>query len=369
MNKTVHLINGLWKGGAETMLYQILKFRTGNSPQYCVISLGLAHYYEESIRGMGIELIELDLKNHPFKSIIELNAYLKKVDTLCCWMYISNLLGYLLGRKKVRRLIWCIRHSDLSKERNSYKTLMINRICSKLSSKVDLITYNGLKAREVHRRIGYKPLKDCVLENGLDLSEYYSDKEVRCNIRRELGIKDDTEVVLSVSKNHPIKDLPTFIDAFAILKNHRPEVVAVMCGQGVDDSNDNLCKMCAARDLAINKDIYLLGFKENVMEILNGGDVFVLHSAGEAFPNTLIQAMACEIPVVSTDVGDVKRILEDDMYVTAVGDSACIADKVGEILDMNYDQRKRLTTNNRTIVEKRYNIENIVKSYEASFVI
>ncbi len=365
--RVVHLINGLGKGGAETMLYQIIKYRTENAPDYMVISLGLSHYYEEMIKALKVDVVEFDFKKHPVKAILGIRRILRRDDILCCWMYIANLIGYVAGRKKVSKLIWCIRHSDLSRRNNSRKTLIINKICAKLSTNVDAIAYNGNLARKVHSEAGYVPIKDCVLNNGLDLSEYHKDDVIKAQLRKEFGIAPEKKVILSVARNHPIKDIPTFIKAFSDLKMSRNDVIAVMCGQDITGDNDYLIELCRKNGLIPGNDVIFLGFRENVNEILNIADVYVLHSAGEAFPNTLIQAMACGIPVVSTDVGDVAGILESNEFVVKVGDHALMAEKTSFILDMKDEDRQRLMRTNRIIVEERYDIHAVVKSYENLF--
>ena len=349
------------------MLYQVLKHRTEDAPSYCVVSLGLSHYYEKHIRDLGIDVVELNLRNHPFISLRELKRTLRGSDTLCCWMYVSNLIGYLFGRKKVNRLVWGVTHSNLSKSHNSKKTLIINKICAHLSSNVDLIAYNGYRAMEVHRKSGYKPRKDCLINNGLDLTEYCPDSDAGKRFRSVNGIDNTLKVVLSVSRNHPIKDLPTFIKAYSLVAKHRDNTLAVMCGTGVTEDNQELREICEKNGLIVGKNILLLGLVENVPEALNCGDVYVLHSAGEAFPNTLIQAMACGVPVVSTDVGDVKKIIGKGDYVAEVGDYEAIAFMIEKILDMCEEEKSEMIKHNRTLVISKYNIETVVKEYEGLY--
>lgn len=361
--KVAHLINGLTKAGAETMLYQVIKYRTDDAPNYIVISLGMSHYYEESIRKMGIEVIELNLRKHPIKSIRQFRQILLNVDTLCCWMYISNLFGYIFGRKNVKKLIWCIRHSDLSLKYNGIKTIIISRICARCSKKVDVIAYNGHRASAEHRKRGYNPIRDCILENGLDLTEYYNDVNLRNSIRKKYGLSSDDIIILSVARNHPIKDIPTFIRMISTLRK-TADMKAVLVGRGLSENNKEVTQMCHDNGLRIGQDIYLLEFCENINEIMNVADVYVLHSAGEAFPNTLIQAMACEIPVASTDVGDVNRIINDEKCIAQVGDFEKLADIVKSLLEMNEEERKALVKKNREIVIQKYDISNVVIQYE-----
>lgn len=64
--KVVHLIAGLCKGGAETNLVNLIKYQSGsNEIEYTIISLGCFHYYEDEIRQLGCELIEVDIWNKP----------------------------------------------------------------------------------------------------------------------------------------------------------------------------------------------------------------------------------------------------------------------------------------------------------------
>lgn len=62
--KVVHLITGLGKGGAETMLFQLLKHKTDNQTEHIVISMGQSHYYESKIRELEIELYEVAVKKY-----------------------------------------------------------------------------------------------------------------------------------------------------------------------------------------------------------------------------------------------------------------------------------------------------------------
>ena len=348
------------------MLYQILKYRTDNTADQRVISLGLSHYYEDKIEDLGVGLKLTDIRRHPLKTVATLKKELKNADIICCWMYASNLIGYLLKNRK-QKIIWCIRHSDLSLNNNSKKTIIINRICAKLSGNVSLIAYNGEKAKEAHEKSGYNPPKSIVLNNGLNLEGYEPDPERGLKKKKELNLPTDKKIILSIARNNKIKDIPTFIKVIAEIKKVRSDTIGVICGTGIDKANKDVVSMCIENHLTIEKDIFLLGFQDDILGIINMADVFVLHSKGEAFPNVLIQAMASKIPVVTTDVGDVENILDSDEYITNVGDYKAITKKACEILEMDDSCKQNIVEKNRQIVEERYDIRNIVIEYEKAF--
>lgn len=363
--RVTHLIVGLAKGGAETMLYQVLKHRTDRNIQHRVISLGAAHYYEEPIRQLGIDVIEVNLRKRPISSLWKVFWSLRGTDTLCCWMYHANLIGYYLGKLAgVKRIVWNIRHSNLDPDLNSKLTLKINHWCARRSKNVSLVAYNGEQARKVHEEIGYCSGKGMVLNNGCDCEEFKPDADARFSLREELAIPAEKQIVLSVTKNHPIKDIPTFIQAFALLHKEQPDTVAVMCGSGVDTENKQITDLCLSNGLTVGEDIFLLGMRHDVPHLLSGCDLYVLHSAGEAFPNTLIQAMACGCLCVATDVGDVRTILNDDAFICTPQEPKALAEKISEALCLPVVEKTAAKEKNRSRVVSKYSIQNVVRAYE-----
>lgn len=367
--RVTHLITGLGKGGAETMLYQILKYNTDLEIQHKVVTFGASHFYEPLIKELGIKVVEVQIKKKPLSSFLRLIREIKGSDTLCCWMYYANLVGYYLGRlTKVKQIVWCIRHSNLDPDKNSKLTLIINRHCAKLSKNVSAITYNGVEARRVHEEIGYCSSNGMVLGNGVDCEVFRPDALAKASVCQEIGITTERRIILSIARDHPIKDIPTFIEAFSILKNNFSDVVAVMCGYGLSTENKNLCQLCEDRYLKIGQDIFLLGMRNDIPRIMAGCDLYVLHSAGEAFPNTLIQAMSCGCLCVATDVGDVKRIMCENDLLVPPHNSELLAQKISSILDEKKERKTILSNNNRLRVQKEYSIRNVVSQYEKLFV-
>ncbi|OQC00514.1 MAG: putative glycosyltransferase EpsF [Firmicutes bacterium ADurb.Bin099] len=360
-----HLITGLGMGGAETMLYQVLKYSTNSDLQHRVISFGASHFYEQLIRNMGISVIEVDIKKKPLTSLARILHEIKGTDTLCCWMYHANLIGYYLGHlSRVKKIVWCIRHSNLDADRNSKLTMSINRHCAKISKSVSKIAYNGQTARFNHEAIGYCKQNGVVVDNGVDCELYKPDSLAQNGLRQEFHITDNQKIILSVTRDNPIKDIPTFLEAISILHRSKTDIVAVMCGAGISCENKRIVSLCEQQGLQIGKDIFLLGTRNDVARLLAGCDVYALHSAGEAFPNTLIQAMACGCLCIATDVGEVRRVLNNDQWIVPAKNPKQLAAALLQAQTLTITEKKEIAYANRARVKMEYDIDRIVKQYE-----
>ena len=218
--------------------------------------------------------------------------------------------------------------------------------------------------REVHERIGYNPKKGAVLDNGCDCVEYTHIPEAREQLCRELGIDSQKKIVLSVTKNHPIKDVPTFIRAFRKLHMRLRDTVAIICGEGIDSEDERLKGLCEENGLIVGKNVFLLGMRHDVPILLSACDLYVLHSAGEAFPNALLQAMSCGCLCLSTDVGDARRILSQADCIIPLREPKQLADKMEELLSLSEEQTQFIRDENRARVLDEFEIRQIVKRYE-----
>ena len=369
MGRTVtHLITGLGKGGAETMLYQVLKYRTDRALTHRVISLGGARYYEEPIRELGIPVTELSFRTRPVSGFVRLVKLLRGTDTLCCWMYHANFIGYLTAKlAQVPRVVWCIRHPTQDPALDKKLTLSISAFCAKRSSRVAAVTYNGEMSRAVHEAAGYCPEKSVILVNGCDCEDYIPNPKAAADIRQELGLSPGQKILLSVTRDHPGKDVPTFLAAIALLRQRYSEIVGVLCGTGIQPANNSLVNICADNGLRLGKDVFLLGQRHDVPRLLAACDVYVLHSAAEAFPNALLQAMSCGCLCVATDVGDVKYILPDSHWMVPPRDMQSLAKKITELLELPPEAAQAIRSQNRKRIQKDFDIYQIVKKYEAMF--
>ncbi|MBR3639878.1 MAG: glycosyltransferase [Clostridia bacterium] len=365
MTKVIHLITGLDKGGAETNLYQILKNKKDGSLDYSVVSLSDGGFYKDKISELGVPVVCFDFKRRPLSSFNGVKKIVKGSDVLFCWMSHANLIGYYSARgKRVKKLIWGIRHSNLDKCLEKKSNIAVTKLCARLSKKVDVRAFNGNRSKEAYEDAGFKGKSNIVIENGVDTDEFSPDHRDRPALCKMAGIPEDSTIVLSVARYHPIKGIPYFLKAFSELRRTTPRAVALLCGGGIDPENVELTGMCEELGLEPGKDVILMGQRNDLPFIMASSDLYVLHSVSEAFPNTLAQAMASGCLCVSTDAGDAAAILNSPDLIAAPRDPEGLLEKIGSALALPEEEKERRKALNRTRIVTAYNIKTVVCKYE-----
>lgn len=142
-----------------------------------------------------------------------------------------------------------------------------------------------------------------VIPLGFDLSEFASVSERKGSLRDQLSLSDDTPLVGVLGRLAPVKDHLLLFEALS----HLPDVHLVVLGDG--EERRRLAARAAAVDLAGR--VHMLGWRQDVPDVLSDVDIVALTSINEGTPVTLIEALAAARPVVATDVGGVRSVVDD----------------------------------------------------------
>jgi len=154
-----------------------------------------------------------------------------------------------------------------------------------------------------------------------------------------------------------------FLRACSLIKKHYPGMSLIMIGDG--EMRKEIKKV--AISLGIEKNLFMLGNipKDKVLNYFNLCDVFVHTTAMEALGNATIEAMACERPVVASNVGGLPEIIDDGKngMLVDVGDHKAIAKKISIILK-NRVLAKKISSNARQKILRKFSWEKIIQDYE-----
>lgn len=161
-----------------------------------------------------------------------------------------------------------------------------------------------------------------VIPNGVALRRF-TDQADRHAVRNELGLGEDDLAVACVATLRPVKRHADLLTGFQASLRQEPRWQLVLVGDG--ECRDDLQRQ--AVDLGIADRVRFLGTRQDIPRLLSGMDLGVLFSSSESMSNTLLEYMAAGLPVVSSDVGDARYLVEDGVNgrVVASGDVGGLA--------------------------------------------
>ena len=370
--KIVYLTTGLNMGGAEVMLYNLLSKIDRDIFEPTIISLMDKGVFGEQIEQLGIPVHSAGmLVGKPsLASIKRVVGLIKQAepDLIQGWMYHGNLaaqfFNFVSGKKTP--VLWSIHHSlhDLPSEKPL--TQGIIRFGSWSSKYVSKVAYVSEKSQGQHQKIGYDRKNSCVVPNGFDVSKFQPSAEIRQKFRQELGISDETFLIGSMARYHPMKDHANLLKAAKVLLAEYPETKFVLIGTNVDSDNSFLTDLIA--ELDIEKNVYLLGQRRDIPQITPALDILTSSSAfGEAFPLVIGEAMACGIPCVVTDIGDSGWIVGDTGKAVPPKNPDALAQGWKEIINLEPSARAEKSQAARQRIIEKFALDSIVKEYETIY--
>jgi glycosyltransferase involved in cell wall biosynthesis len=173
-------------------------------------------------------------------------------------------------------------------------------------NRFDGIVTNSGKISDRIRSLGvHTPIT--VISNGVDLERYRScrDHAERLQARRALGVSGPGPIILSVGAICPRKGTDLLIEAWTNVLQEHPNAELVLVGPRHDLNNPNLREFRSKIEKLIAESrhperVHLLGVRNEMNEVYAAADLVVLPSSREGMPNVVLEAMACERPVVLT---------------------------------------------------------------------
>ncbi len=366
--RVVHIITELPIGGAEMMLYKLLSAINKSDFQSLVISLRDLGKVGPLIQDIGIDVEFLDVKGQlpNLTSLTKLWKIIQQFrpDLIQGWMYHGNLVAQLAAGLSVSKVpfLWNIRHSpyDLSSEK--WMTDKIIRFGSYISQFPTAILYNSTVSLRLHKKIGYNTDKSYVIPNGFDTKYFVPSEGARMEVRRELGLAENAFLIGLVARYHPMKDHSNFLRALAFLIGESKDVHGVLIGDKVDSQNRELVDI--ASKLNIRQNVHFLGERSDIHRLTASLDLSVSASSfGEGFPNSIGEAMSCEVPCVVTDVGDSPFIIGKTGISVPPKKPIELSQALEKMINLDKDQFKKLKESARIRIEKEFSLDFITDQY------
>ena len=362
----MHIINELDAGGAERVLTRIACHNAQtNGPKQIVVSLMGEGVYGPDLRASGVELhclgMTSGLRDLP-GAIVKLSGLMRgeKPDAIMSWLYhsdfISTLAAMLSGRG-TKRLAWNIRCAEMDLAQYGRSTRIVLTLLAKLSRFPAIVAANSHAGQRHHSKCGYHPKKWAFLPNGFDTNEWQPDPDAKTRLCKELGIAPSKHVVGMVARKDPAKDHATLFEAIKQVREQGHDIHLVLVG----GETKTLPVPTEIKD-----HITALGLRRDVAKLVPAFDIAVLSSSfGEGFPNVIGEAMACGVPAIGNDVGDVAAILGGTGKSVPLHAPEKLATAIVELLSEDSDSKTFLKAATRQRIIDHYSLAAMNERYLA----
>lgn len=197
--------------------------------------------------------------------------------------------------------------------------------------------------------------------NFVDEQEYY--KKDAGNLKELLGIAPDEKVVIHVSNFRKVKRVPDIVKSFELIRKEMPAKLLL-----VGDGPEKHPVMEYVRGTSIEEDILFLGKQDNLSELYAISDLMLLLSQKESFGLVLLEAMACEVPCIGTNVGGIPEVIShgENGYLVELGDTKKVAEYGIQLLQ-DPILHKQMVETSLMFIEERFSSKKIVEQYEAMY--
>ncbi|WP_059106093.1 glycosyltransferase [Shouchella shacheensis] len=357
--KCIHLITDLKAGGAEMMLYKTVK-GLSNEFEPIVVSLMGEGPVSKLIEKENIKLYHLNLTKNKLSmvsALLKLFKIIKKERPaiIHSYMFHADLFGRIVGTfLRVPVIISSIRNENVGGKARE----KIMRYTDFAVKKVTAVCYSAAEAQINKRSIKKEKLE--VIYNGVETQLYgNTPKKDILALRKSLGIPGNSIVFINVGRLERQKHQLLLIEAFAAVAKKNRNIYLVIVGAG------ELGGILSNRseELNVKNNVIFTGLRNDVQEILQLANCFVLSSSWEGMPNVVLEAMASRIPVIGTSVGGTPEIIEEGCGLLVPRDDLVAMEgalntylkmpenEIQLMIDKAYDRIKQVFSIDNTIAE------------------
>lgn len=361
--RIVFVITTLGMGGAETQLVRLAAGLKGRGWQVSVVSLIPLEYIAKDLEQAQIPAISLNMKpgSPDPRAVLALARYLRqqRPQIVHTHMVHANLLG------RVARLFAPV-PVLISTAHNVNEGSRWREIAYRLTDPMcDLTTQVSQAGLERYVDVGVVP-KDKIrfVPNGINSLEFSPNPQLRVRLRGELGWEEQF-IWLAVGRFAEAKDYPNMMQAFARVYALRPEARLMIAGLG----EQMKAIQQLAQTLGIDQAVRFLGLRKDVAALMNAADGYVMSSAWEGLPMVLLEAASTGLPIVATDVGGNREVVQEGQtgYLVPPGNAEYLGAAMLRLMALSEMQRQSMGEAARASVEQRYSLESVLSQWETIY--
>ncbi|MED1490337.1 N-acetyl-alpha-D-glucosaminyl L-malate synthase BshA [Bacillus smithii] len=184
------------------------------------------------------------------------------------------------------------------------------------------------------------------------------------HLKEEYGIRTDEKVIIHVSNFRSIKRVPDVVKVFARIFEKMPAKLLL-----VGDGPEMTVVSKLVSDLGLDEGVFFLGKQDNLEELYSISDLMLLLSQKESFGLALLEAMACGVPCIGTNVGGIPEVIQNGVngFICEPGDLADIVQKSLYLLE-NSEIHRQFSERSVLTVKQKFYSRKIVNRYESIYL-
>jgi len=362
MKRILFLVTGLAYGGAETqVVYLATRFKS-RGWEVGVVSLIPPKAYIEDLEKADVLVFSLDIRRKlpDPRPILRLVQIIRKwqPDVVHSHMVHANLLARIVRPLAPFPVLVCTAHNI---DEGGRLREVLYRLTDPFCDLTTQVSQAGLE-RYVH--VGAVPRhKICYIPNGVDTERFKPNLEDRLKVRKELRVEGF--VWLAVGRFDPPKDYPNMLQAFARVVHKHLNTMLLIAGDGpLRKTMENM-----TRELGVEKHVKFLGIRRDIPQLMNAADAYVMSSEWEGMPMVLLEASACRLPIVATNVGGNAEIVLDGQtgFLVPPKSPEALSQAMLRMMDLPEEVREKMGEQARKHIESNFSLDRIVDCWESLY--
>lgn len=332
--RIMFVVTGLAYGGAEIQVSSLSKGLRHRGWDVQVVSLMEPLALKEELNANGVDVQTLGMKRGQadWRSLLRLRRLIRefKPDIVHSHMVHATLLARVTRIIAPLPVLICTAHNTNEGSQWRYVAYRLtDPLCDFMTNVSNVSVEASIKRGAV------SPEKIECVPNGVDFSRFDVDAAARGRVRDELGVGEEF-LWLAIGRLEAQKDYPNLLHAFvSVTQGHESARLAI-----VGDGPLRKQLKALADQLGIADKTLWLGLRDDVPQVLQAADAYVMSSECEGLPMVLLEASAAGVPIVATDVGGVREIVRPEAggMLVAAKDHAALASAMRTVMNLGAEE-------------------------------
>jgi glycosyltransferase involved in cell wall biosynthesis len=353
------VVNDADTGGAQTLVEALSLALADTDEVHVIVLLGRGALSERLGRAAhAVHHLGIDKRSYNVVGAVgRLRSLLRRIDPDVVHSHLlqADLLAILATAGRTP-LVSTVHTTGMSKS-DPLRSRLIGVLLGRLAwIRTARVIACGSGARAYAARYGYPLSILSTIDNGTLIP---SDS---------LTERSPTGRILTLARWHPMKDYPNLLRAFKETLSVHPEAILTCAGSGTSWENRELCRLIDDAEVP-RASIRLLGVAPEPRTAIAAADVLVIASSyGEALPMAGIEALAVGTPVVSTDLGDCRRLTMEADLLVPPRDPGALGHALTRLLDRSPEEYRALQQAGRAVAARDFDIAECARAHRAVYV-